>query len=754
MEHQNDYVNFLKQKEIKNINFGFDVSDINPMLYDFQGDIVKWAVKKGKAAIFADCGLGKSPMQLEWARHICSYTKGNVLILAPLAVSKQTQREGLKFGIDVNICREQKDVKSGINITNYEMIEHFNASEFSGIVLDESSILKNYSGAIRNQIIDIFKNTPYKLACTATPSPNDYMELGNHSEFLDIMKRSSMLATFFTHDGSDTSNWILRGYAEQQFWKWLSTWAVVVKNPSDLDYDGKSFKLPDLNIKTHFVESSNLDGYLIPMGAETLDERRQARKESVNERVKKCIDIIGKNDEQWLIWCDYNIEGDESEKNITDSIQVSGSDTDEHKENSMMDFASGKIKILITKPKIAGFGMNWQNCHNVIFLGLSDSYEKYYQAIRRCWRFGQKKEVNIHIIISDKEMTVLNNIQRKEKEAENMSKNMLEHTKNFNKETLRTTPKEKEDYETVKIEKDKWTMYMGDSCEIIKQIDTDSIGYTIFSPPFAELYTYSDSIRDMGNSKNYDEFFIHFNFLIIELERITMPGRLISVHCIDIPAMKEKDGFIGIKNFSGDIITAFQKAGFIYHSRHTIWKDPLIEATRTKAIGLMHKQLTKDSSMCRSGLPDYLLTFRKKGENINKIDNENGLCEYEYFGKDNPDISRDKVEYSHNVWRHYASPVWMDIRQTYTLQKSEARDEKDVKHICPLQLDVIGRGITLWSKVSDTVLSPFAGIGSEGYQAIKMNRKFIGIELKESYFKEAVKNLENASNTINQEKLF
>ncbi len=739
------YNKFLQEKQVKSIDSGFDIQNINPMLYDFQSDIVKWAVKKGKSAIFADCGLGKSPIQLEWARHICQHTKGNVLILAPLAVSKQTQREGIKFGVEVNICRSQSDVKNGINITNYEMLEHFDSDKFVGIVLDESSILKNYSGAIRNQIIDTFKNTPYKLCCTATPAPNDYMELGNHSEFLDIMKRSSMLATFFTHDGSDTANWILRGYAEQEFWKWLSTWAVVIKNPYDLGYDGKDFELPKLNIKNHFVESENLDGYLIPMGANTLDERRQARKDSVNKRVNKCLEIIGNNKEQWLIWCDYNVEGDLMEKALVDSVQVSGSDTILHKENSMMGFSDGSVKILISKPKIAGFGMNWQNCHNIIFLGLSDSYEKYYQAVRRCWRFGQKNEVNVHIVISDKEMTVLNNILRKEKEAEKMSENMLNHTKNFNKEILKSINKKDEDYKTIKVARDEWQMYMGDSCEVIKQIESNSIGYTIFSPPFAELYAYSDSLRDMGNSKNYDEFFIHFNFLITELERVTMQGRLLSVHCIDIPAMKEKDGFIGIKNFSGDIITAFQKAGFIYHSRHTIWKDPLIEATRTKAIGLMHKQLTKDSSMCRSGLPDYLLTFRKKGENLIKIDNEDGLCGYEYFGKDNPDIARDKIEYSHNVWRHYASPIWMDIRQTYTLQKSGARTEKDVKHICPLQLDTIGRGITLWSKENDIVLSPFAGIGSEGYQAIKMNRKFIGIELKEAYFNEAVKNLDIAT---------
>ncbi len=751
-----NYNEFLKTKEIKAVSVGIDVDikKLNPMLFDFQKDIVKWALKKGKAAIFADCGLGKSPMQLEWAKHINQHTKKPVLILAPLAVSKQTKREGDKFGIVVHICRTSEDVVNGINITNYEMIKHFYPDDFSGIVLDESSILKNYSGQIRNEIIEHFKNVPYKLACTATPSPNDYMELGNHSEFLDTMKRSSMLATFFTHDGSDTANWILRGYAQDKFWEWVATWAVVIRNPSDLGYDGEKFKLPELKVNTYYVDSKNLNGYLIPMGVNTLEERREARKESIEERVKKCIDIIGNNKEQWLIWVDYNTEGEEVTKAIKNAIEITGSDTDEFKEKTMMDFTDGKVKILVTKSKIAGFGMNWQNCHNVIFMGLSDSYERYYQAVRRCWRFGQKKQVNVNIVLSDKEITVFDNIIRKEKDAVNMAVNMLEHTKKFNEKELHNMEKKIDNLEVIKKSGKNFDMFLGDSCELIKDIKSNSVGYTIFSPPFAELYTYSDSNRDMGNSKNYDEFFVHFNYLIGELERITRPGRLVSVHCIDIPAMKEKDGYIGIKDFPGNIVSEFQKAGFIYHSRHTIWKDPLIEATRTKAIGLMHKQIEKDSSMCRSGLPDYMITFRKKGDNKNPIKHDNGLSEYEYFGKDNPDIPRNKVEYSHNVWRHYASPVWMDIRQTNTLQKEPARTEKDVKHICPLQLDVIGRGLVLWSNPNDLVFSPFAGIGSEGYQALLMGRKFIGIELKKEYFECAVNNLETAEHEIKQSDLF
>lgn len=294
---------------------------------------------------------------------------------------------------------------------------------------------------------------------------------------------------------------------------------------------------------------------------------------------------------------------------------------------------------------------------------------------------------------------------------------------------------------------EKWSLYNGDCCELIKGIDTESIGYSVFSPPFADLYTYSDSERDMGNCRNYDEFFVQFGFLIRDLYRVLMPGRLVSIHCMNIPAMKERDGYIGLKDFRGDIIRAFQRDGFIFHAEAVIWKDPLIEATRTKAIGLMHKQLCKDSSMCRQGIPDYVVTMRKPGENQSRIEHPEGLESFAGEGE------IDGV-YSHNVWRKYASPVWMDIRQTRTLNRTSARAEEDEKHICPLQLDTIERCLTLWSGKDDVVLSPFAGIGSEGYMAVKLGRKFIGFELKPSYYAEAVRNLQKVENAPKQLSMF
>ena len=295
-----------------------------------------------------------------------------------------------------------------------------------------------------------------------------------------------------------------------------------------------------------------------------------------------------------------------------------------------------------------------------------------------------------------------------------------------------------------------WSLFRGDCCDVIQGIPDASIDYSIFSPPFAELYAYSDNDRDMGNSRNYDQFFDHFGYLVQQLHRVIAPGRLISVHCIDIPAMKERDGYIGLKDFPGDIIRLFQRCGFVYHSRHIIWKDPLIEAVRTKAIGLAHKQLCKDSAMSRAGLPDYLITFRHPGENKSPIAHAEGLSRF--FGTD--ETTERGIKYSHNTWRKYASPVWMDINQTNTLNRAAGRDERDEKHICPLQLDVIARGLELWSVEGDRVLTPFAGIGSEIYQAVLMGRRGIGIELKESYFKAAINNLERAEKKTKESTLF
>lgn len=447
-----DYKEFLRKKQFENTNYGFTIThnDINKQLFDFQKDILKWGCKKGKAALFEDCGLGKSPQQLEWARQVCNHTDGNVLIFAPLAVSKQTKREGEKFGIEVSICRTQKDVNPGINITNYEMIEHFNIELFSGIVLDESSILKGYDRYYSSTLIEKCRNTPYKLSCTATPAPNDYMELGTQCEWLGVMSRNEMLATFFIHDSGDTAKWRLKGHAQDKFWEWVAGWAVVLNKPSDLGYDDGEFTLPELRFIEHIVkiEPEQEEGQmsLFATIAQTLDERRKARRNSLDKRVEKAAEIANSIDSQVLVWCDLNNESESLTKAINGAVEVTGSDKMETKENNMLEFSKGNIKVLVSKPKIAGHGMNWQNCNNIIFVGLSDSYEMMYQAIRRCYRFGQDKEVNVHIVISEQEGAVKVNIERKEKAYVEMFSKMVKYTQKILTEEIHGTIKETIEY--------------------------------------------------------------------------------------------------------------------------------------------------------------------------------------------------------------------------------------------------------------------------------------------------------------------
>lgn len=421
------YEEFLKKKDVERIESGFDVDvkKLNKALFPFQRDIVSWALKKGKAAIFSDCGTGKTIMQLEFADQVCKHTKKNALIVAPLSVVEQTKKEGEKFGISVNVCRTQADVKKGINITNYEMLEHFTAKEFICVVLDESSILKSFTSTTRNLLIDMFQMTAYRLACTATPSPNDHSEIGNHSEFLGIMSRTEMLATYFIHDGSNTSAWRLKGHGEKRFWEWVATWAVCVRNPSDLGYSSDGYELPKLNMIEHITESEPDEYELVAHRAETLSERRQARKKSLDDRIEITKELVNSSNDSWLVWCDFNAESEALKAAISDSVEVQGKDSPEYKAQMALAFAEDRIKALVSKPSIYGFGMNFQNCHEIVFCGISDSYEQFYQAVRRCWRYGQEHDVNVHIILSEAEMNVLENIQKKQNQMDELQSKMV-----------------------------------------------------------------------------------------------------------------------------------------------------------------------------------------------------------------------------------------------------------------------------------------------------------------------------------------
>lgn len=435
-----NYQQFLENKKFNQKPSGFSPEgELNENLFPFQHDIELWALQKGKAALFCDCGMGKTLMQLEWANQVHKKTGGNILILAPLAVSKQTRGEGEKFRISVNIAANADQVKAGINVTNYEKLHLFDPGDFVGIVLDESSILKSFDSKTRTTLIDSFQNTPYRLACTATPAPNDFMELGNHSEFLGVMTRTEMLSMFFVHDGGETQKWRLKGHAEDKFWEWISSWAIVMRKPSDLGYDDSGFDLPPLEVKQIVAPSQAMEGYLIPLEAQTLQERRLARKASINERVKICADLVNKSKGPFLVWCDLNAESKMLAKMIPGAVEVTGSDKDEHKEKSMLDFCAGRFRVLISKPSICGFGMNFQHCAQMAFVGLSDSYEQFYQATRRCWRFGQKNPVTASVIISEAEGSVADNISRKEADAKKMADKMVSHTRRILKNEIHQT---------------------------------------------------------------------------------------------------------------------------------------------------------------------------------------------------------------------------------------------------------------------------------------------------------------------------
>lgn len=434
------YDEFLEKKETLIADSGFEVDDeeLSPYLFDYQKSIIRWALRKGKVALFEDTGLGKTIQQLQWATSVSKHTNKPVIIFAPLAVSKQTQIEGEKFNLPVKLCESQDDVIQGVNITNYEKIHKFDTSVFSGVVLDESSILKSYSGKTTQDMISRFKFTPYKLACTATPSPNDYTELGNHAEFLNVMTMNEMLSMYFINDSTHGTGWRLKGHSRTDFFKWIAEWAMMIKSPADLGFDGDKFILPDLNIINEIVESPRVDEErLFDMPAETLTERRIARKNSLENRANKALEIIKDNNiENCIIWCNYNDESEYLSKLIPGAYEIKGSDTEEHKVAGMVGFANNEVKYLVTKPSICGFGMNWQNCHNMIFCGLSDSFEQFYQAIRRCYRFGQTKEVNVYVITSQAEENVLNNIKKKEENHEMMSREMMKLLSVISRENL------------------------------------------------------------------------------------------------------------------------------------------------------------------------------------------------------------------------------------------------------------------------------------------------------------------------------
>jgi len=704
------YNNFLETKRKSFIESGFKIEEnkLNPLLKDFQKFGVKTALFKGRFAFFFDCGLGKTFSQLEWAKQVFLKTNQKVLILAPLAIVEQTKNEAIKFGINLN----------AFDITNYDQLKNIDCSIYSGVVLDESSILKGRDGKLSSLIIESFKSTPYKLCCTATPSPNDHMELGQHSEFLGGMSYLEMLAMFFVHDGGETSKWRLRKHAQDNFWKYVSGWSMAIDNPSSLGFDGESYNLPEIEYIEHIIKVENKSENLFGDVAVSATDLHKDLNRSFDERINKTLDLVNSNDNQWIVWGLKNQETDTLSKLLPDSINVQGSDSPEYKAKYLNGFANNNFKTLITKTSIASFGMNYQQCNQMVFMSYDFKFEAFYQAVRRCYRFGQKSKVTVHILIPESQINVRDTILEKEKQHFERIKEMSKYSaeSNYKKAKSKVNIMNKE------IKTKNYHLINGDCVQETANLPDNSADIVVFSPPFAELYVYSDKEEDMGNVSDYKQFEQHFKYLVPELKRVLKSGRMCAIHCMDLPIQKGKEGYIGLRDFSGMLINWFQDQGFIYHSKVTLWKNPVTEMQRTKALGLLHKTIKKDSIMSRVGIPDYVLFFRNEGENETPITHQ--------------DKDSSKPDYLPvDLWQKYASPVWMDIDYSRTLQYRSGRDGNDEKHICPLQLDTIERILHLYSNEGETVFSPFGGIGSEGCSAIKMNRKSISIELKESYFK-------------------
>lgn len=733
-DEMRQYNDLLEAKKTKRIESGFDIdeTELNPKLFDFQRYCVRRMVKEGRGAVFAGCGNGKTLISLEWATKVAEHERKPILILAPLSVSRQTIKEGLKFGYKVDLYRDM-DEATKIAITNYEQIENVDIARFVGVVLDESSILKNFTGYYRNLLTEKFKGMPYKLCCTATPSPNDLNEIGNHSEFLEILDSQDMRSKWFVREDG-MNNYRLKGHAKADFYGWIASWAIMFENPSDIGFveTGKMFKLPQLNVIDHLIETVPEDGMLFSNGIVNATNFNNELRKTMNERLELAAKIANDSAGQVIVWIKQNQEGDILRDLIPDAVEVRGSDSDADKEQRLLDFADGKFRVLISKAKICGYGMNFQNCGTQIFASPDFSFEDYYQQVRRSYRFGRKDNVNIHLIITDTMTNARTIVEKKQHAFEEMVREM---NRNVNENRYGLL----DHYEYREYRDNDVFLMKGDTTIEIKRIPDNSVDLIIYSPPFSSLFTYSNYINDMGNNENHEEFFKQYAFLLKELYRILKPGRLMCCHTKDLGVYKNSSGYTGMYDFTGEHTRSVLAEGFKLHSKVTIWTDPVLEMQRTKTQRLLYKQVTSDSSKTGIGMAEYITIFKKW---------EGDESDWEPI----KNLNRDNFPLE--TWQKWASPVWMDIRRTDVLTASEGTAMGDEKHICPLQLGVIERLVNLWSNEGETVFTPFLGIGSEVYEAVRNNRKGIGCELKDSYFDTAVKNIKIAEMKKNQKTLF
>lgn len=727
------YREFLRSKLAPKPSTGMDVAEIHPGLMGFQEAVTRWALRRGRAAAFLSTGLGKSYIEFAFGYHV----DGKVLLFTPLAVAPQMIRmaEGWPFKGQIRQVREPSEVDEGINIVNYQRAERFAAiaGDLRGLILDESACLKDETAITRKLLTEGFANVPFKLAASATPAPNDVTELTNHAEFLNVMKRTEVLATFMVHD---EDGWRLRGHAVKPFYRWLASWAMVATSPRDLGFEHKAdrFTLPPLHLHDSIVKTDwKREGELFPgFGLKGITDRVKVRRASLKDRVMRAVEIINQTPGQFVVFCGLNDEQDKLAKYLGDmAVSIKGSTDDKSKIFFYDQFRLGHVRTLITKGSMFGHGLNMQFCHNILFLGLNDSFEMYYQAIRRCWRYQQMEPVHVWIVITDHEQGILRNVRNKELEWTKTIEGMVEAMTDYEKAELAGNQQQESFDDTETKSGKNWTIHRGDCVEIMAAMPSDSVDLTVSSVPFLSLYTYSASERDMGNSQSPEQFLEHYAYMVRQLLRITKPGRIAAIHCQQVSTNLVHDGFIGRRDFRGMVIRAHEEAGWILHSEVTIDKNPQAAAVRTHAKGLLFVQKGKDASWMAPALADYVVFFRKPGDNPTPV----------------------KTDVTNEEWIRLAHPVWYGIKESDTLSTAEARDSEDERHICALQLETIENCIRLWSNEGETIFDPYMGIGSTAYVALQNNRRALGTELKPRYFETAVKNCERALATKKQAEL-
>lgn len=746
-----DYENFLKSKLLTVADAGFEIDPaaLHPRPRDFQRDVIAWSLKKGRAGIFGDVGTGKSTMQGEWTRHAVLHTGMPGLIVSELAVCHQMIDELALLDMEVRYITSQAEVdlsQTLFYVTNYERLDAIDPTQWGSVSLDESSILKSFDGVTRGKLIEMFAQTPYRLVNSATPCPNDPTEIGAQAEFLGVMTHVEMLATFFTYDSDQqgANAYRLKNHARKNFYQWLASWCVAFEKPSDLGpYDDTHYIKPPLLTEIIVVNADYTPkGYLPGIGASgsiSATDAKKIRRFTIHQRAEKAAAMINADTDQWVVWTALNEEADTLAETIPDAVNVHGSLSPEEKARLIKAFVKGEIRVLITKTKIAGKGINMQRCHKMMHFGIDYSWEAAYQAVGRIHRSGQKAPaVYLYVLTSQQERSIWDVVEKKGREAKMMTQELIAASRTFMAENLAGVRAAEFTYakEDTVSTSGKWRMLMGDSAERMKELPDESVDISIYSPPFPEIFVYSNTERDLGNSRTMDEFFEHYAYMIRENYRVMKPGRLVGVHCMDTRMLKGIDGVVGRKDFSGLLIEAYRKAGFIFTQRITIDKNPQAQAIRMKAHGLLFKTLKKDSTDLTGGYADYLLVFRKPGQNAVPVTPiENG------------DMTTED-------WIRDAHPVWYDIEESDTLNTAQARSEDDTKHLCPLQLPLIRRFVRLYSNPGELVLSMFGGIGSEGVAALECRRRFLGIELKPEYYATALRMLRDAETRFGGRTLF